>query len=167
MDWDRSEVTYSSQIVGQQINDGAIDNKVIQSKFRQFLREFREDGVEETFLYRERLLNNYETRNYFITIDYDDLNTFDPELSEKFRENPSIYLPLFENAAQEVVAMTKYPKPSKDEMHNIQVQIINVARQPVPIRQLQAEHISKLVRVPGIITSSTKVFIFISPILSF
>jgi len=156
MDWDRSEVTYSSQIVGQQINDGAIDNKVVQSKFRQFLREFREDGVEETFLYRERLLNNYETRNYFITIDYDDLNTFDPELSEKFRENPSIYLPLFENAAQEVVAMTKFPKPSKDEMHSIQVQIINVARQPVPIRQLQAEHISKLVRVPGIITSSTK-----------
>ena len=96
MDWDRSQVTYSSQIVGQQINDGAIDNKVIQSKFRQFLREFREDGVEETFLYRERLLNNYETRNYFITIDYDDLNTFDPELSEKFRENPSIYLPLFD-----------------------------------------------------------------------
>ena len=104
-----------------------------------------------------RLLNNYETRNYFITIDYDDLNTFDPELSEKFRENPSIYLPLFENAAQEVVAMTKFPKPSKDEMHNIQVEIINVARQAVPIRQLQAQHISKLVRVPGIITSSTKV----------
>eukprot|EP01083_Nonionella_stella_P281980 959727_1 len=156
MDWDREQVSYSSQIVGQQIDDGAIDNKVVQSKFRQFLREFRENGVEETFLYREQLSKNYETRNYFISIDFDDLNTFDPELSEKFRENPSIYLPLFENAAQEVVAMTKYPKPAKEDMHNIQVQIINVERQPIPIRQLHAEHISKLVRVPGIVTSSTK-----------
>eukprot|EP01083_Nonionella_stella_P073216 197797_1 len=156
MDWDRGSVTYSSQIVGQHIDNGAIDNKVVQSKFRQFLREFREDGVDETFLYRERLLNNYETRRYLVTIDFDDLNTFDPELSEKFRENPSIYLPLFENAAQEVVAMTKFPKPSKDEMHKIQVQIINVLRQPIPIRRLHAEHISKLVRVPGIVTSASK-----------
>ena len=157
MDWDRGSVTYSSQMVGQQIENGAIDNKVVQSKFRQFLREFRENGVEETFLYRERLLNNYETRNYFIAIDFDDLNAFDPELSEKFRENPSAYLPLFENAAQEVVAMTKFPKPSKDEMSNIQVQIVNVSRQPIPIRALEADHISKLVRVPGIVTTSTKV----------
>jgi len=157
MDWDRAEVTYSSQIQGQQVENGAIDNKVVQSKFRQFLREFREDGVEETFLYRERLLNNYETRNFHLAVDYDDLNTFDPELSEKFRENPAIYLPLFESAAQDVVAMTKFPRPaSKDEMSDIQIQIINVARQPIPIRALQADHISKLVRVPGIVTSSTK-----------
>jgi len=156
MDWDREAITYSSQLVGQPIDNGAINQKLVQSKFRQFLREFREDGVVETFLYRERVINNYETRNYFVEIDYDDLNTFDPELAEKFREHPSIYLPLFENAAQEVVAMTKFPKPSKDEMHSIQVQIVNVARQPIPIRQLHAEHISKLVRVPGIVTSSTK-----------
>jgi len=157
MDWDRAEVTYSSQIVGQQVENGTIDNKVVQSKFRQFLREFREDGVEETFLYRERLLNNYETRNYFLAVDYDDLNTFDPELSEKFRENPAIYLPLFESAAQDVVAMTQFPRPSsKDEMHSVQIQIVNVARQPIPIRMLKADHISKLVRVPGIVTSSTK-----------
>jgi len=157
MDWDRAEVTYSSQIVGQQVENGAIDNKVVQSKFRQFLREFREDGVEETFLYRERLLNNYETRNFYLAVDYDDMNTFDPELSEKFRENPSIYLPLFESAAQDVVAMTKFPKPaSKDEMNQIQIQVINVARQAIPIRSLHADHISKLVRVPGIVTSSTK-----------
>jgi len=157
MDWDREEVTYSTQIVGQQAENGAVDNKVVQSKFRQFLREFREDGVEETFLYRERLLNNYETRNFYLAVDYDDMNTFDPELSEKFRENPSIYLPLFESAAQDVVAMTRFPKPaSKDEMHPIQIQIVNVARQAIPIRALQADHISKLVRVPGIVTSSTK-----------
>lgn len=162
MDWDRSEVTYSSQIVGQQIDNGAIDNKVVQSKFRQFLREFREDGVEETFLYRERLLNSYDVGDYFIRINFADLNKFDPELSEKFRENPSIYLPLFENAAQEVVAMTKFPKPSRDEMNTIQVQIIDVERQRIDIRKLQADHISKLVVVPGIITSSTKVwYIFI------
>ena len=158
MDWDRAEVTYSTQIQGQQQENGAIDNKVIQSKFRQFLREFREDGVEETFLYRERLVNNYETRNFYLAVDYDDMNTFDPELSEKFRENPAIYLPLFESAAQDVVAMTMFPRPaSKDEMSNIQIQIINVARQAIPIRALQADHISKLVRVPGIVTSSTKV----------
>jgi len=157
MDWDRAEVTYSTQIVGQQVENGAIDNKVVQSKFRQFLREFREDGVEETFLYRERLLNNYETRNFYLAVDYDDLNTFDPELSEKFRENPSIYLPLFESAAQDVVAMTKFPKPaSKDEMSQVQIQVVNVARQAIPIRALHADHISKLVRVPGIVTSSTK-----------
>jgi len=156
MDWDRAQVTYSSQIVGQEPAAGTVDQKIVQSKFRQFLREFREDGVEETFVYRERLLNNYETRQYCISIDFDDLNTFDPELSEKFRGNPSVYLPMFENAAQEVVAMTKFPKPSKDEMHDIQCQIVNVARQPIPIRALEAEHISKLVRVPGIVTSSTK-----------
>jgi len=156
MDWDRAQVTYSTQIVGQEPAAGTVDQKIVQSKFRQFLREFREDGVEETFLYRERLLNNYETRQYYITIDFDDMNTFDPELAEKFRGNPSVYLPMFENAAQEVVAMTKFPKPSKDEMHDVQCQIVNVARQPIPIRSLEAEHISKLVRVPGIVTSSTK-----------
>ena len=157
MNWDTAQVTYSSQ--GAAVaKDGSAKNSVnTQSKYRQFLREFRKGGVEETFYYRELLKSNYDQRIYYIEVDFEELTTFNPELSELFRESPSVHLPLFENAAQEVVAMAKVPRPSKEEMHDIQVQIVNLSRVQVPIRELHARHISKLVKVPGIIISSGKV----------
>ena len=59
MNWDPDVISYSIQVPDRAKRP---DNKAtIQSKFRQFLREFQPaGGAESTFYYRERLRSNYQ-----------------------------------------------------------------------------------------------------------
>ena len=91
-------------------------------------------------------------------MDHGDLNAFDNKLAESLSERPAYYLPLFEEAAQEVIAMSLVPRPHKlEDMQSIQCQIVNFQRNEIKIRDLKSENIAKMVTIPGIIISSTKV----------
>ena len=61
MNWDPDVIAYSAQTLDRAQRQDS--TAVIQSKFRQFLREFQPGGgAESTFYYRERLQSNYQQR---------------------------------------------------------------------------------------------------------
>ena len=44
-----------------------------------------------------------------------------------------------------------------DDVKPVQIQLYNFGRNSIPIRNLMAEHITKLVAVPGIVITASKV----------
>ena len=63
--------------------------------------------------------------------------------------------------------MTMPGKPDRSTINKIQIQMINLQRNTIPIRELDSHSISKLVKVPGIIISASKVKFLITFILHF
>lgn len=122
-----------------------------QSKFKQFLRMFRNDANE--YPYREQLKAHYDQGDYYLVIDLDDLLSFDDTLYNDFKHSPGKYLPRFEHAARQVVASLTVPRPDVDLMERIQIQFRNYPHY-TPIRDLSARNVSKLVAIRGIVTSA-------------
>lgn len=86
----------------------------------------------------------------------DDLHKYDQGIAQKLWQDPEIYMKVFEDACQEVVATTMVPKPTKDELHTIQVQLKRFRRKAMKIRELGSDDIGKLVCVPGIVINAGK-----------
>jgi len=135
----------------------AAKQKTIKKKFRQFIREWRENRAQGTFEYRERLMANYEQRNYKLLIDFNHLSAFDQTLSEALRTDPNTTLNTFEQAIKEVRCMNLVPRRPLDTVPSLQLQLTNFDRNPINIRDLGSEHINTLVCVPGIIITASRV----------
>jgi len=164
MDWDVPSVTYSSQEVpdaSSQVNSSQIQSnkrqKELESKFRQFLRQFQKDRNHESYHYRETLHANYQQRDWKLVVDYNHISFFDQMLSEEIRNHPAATLEIFEKAAIQVIAMNLTPRPNIESMPPFQIQIVNFDRNPVHIRDLGSTNMNALVVVPGIIISASRV----------
>eukprot|EP00466_Bigelowiella_natans_P003777 jgi/Bigna1/131322/aug1.14_g6030 len=125
---------------------------VALAKFRQFLKEFQAKGV---FVYREQLKHNYEQGDYRVTVNWRDVSRFEEELASLLKTNPGTYLPIFEQAAKEVVASTIIPAPRESDMQYVHVQLHGV--DSTSIRALDSSHIAKIVSVQGIVVSASHI----------
>lgn len=85
----------------------------------------------------------------------DELRSFNNELSDLIIQKPTEYMPVFSDAAQEVVQRLTVPRPKIEEMAHIQVKLNNFPR-TTPIRNLNAKDVSSLVCVRGIVVSAGK-----------
>ncbi len=66
-------------------------------------------------------------------------------------------LPLFEEAATEVADEVTTPRPEgEEEVEKVQVKLCSEAT-PCSLRDLSAEHVSRLVKIPGIVVSASGV----------
>jgi DNA replication licensing factor MCM5 len=83
----------------------------------------------------------------------EDIEKFDPDALELLCRFPARIIPVFEEAAQEVIAMTIVPRPDPSTMPTIQVLLFNFARVS-DLRDLGADNVSQLVCVRGIVVSS-------------
>lgn len=84
-----------------------------------------------------------------------DLASFDEELCNKLITEPTLYISIFELAAKEVLELSGMLS-DEDEMIDIQIVLIGNMN-PMPIRNLTSAYVSKLVRVQGIIISSSRI----------
>ncbi|GLT25412.1 hypothetical protein SLA2020_005430 [Shorea laevis] len=159
--WDEGGVYYSDQA---QFPDGspeaeaasAASRHSILQKFKEFIRNFETE--RNVFPYRESLVNNPK----FLVIHLEDLLSFDSDLPSLLRSSPSDYLPLFETAAAEVLASLKMRVTGDTgemvEPHTEEVQILlNSKEDPVSMRSLGAQFISKLVKISGITIAASRV----------
>ncbi|GLU01385.1 hypothetical protein SLE2022_186960 [Rubroshorea leprosula] len=158
--WDEGGVYYSDQA---QFPDGSPEAEVavaasrhsILQKFKEFIRNFETE--RNVFPYRESLVNNTK----FLVIRLEDLLSFDSDLPSLLRSSPSDYLPLFETAAAEVLASLKMRVAGDSgemvEPHTDEVQILlNSKEDPVSMRSLGAQYISKLVKIAGITIAASR-----------
>lgn len=146
--------TFSTDEIG-----GNDPNKVnfmnIKKKLKDFLRVFHTGNFN--YLYRDSLRNNYNSGRYWLEVDLKDLNSYDEELGELLKKQPTEVLPLFEDAAKEIVDEITRPRPDGEEqVKNIQVMLRSEAN-PIFIRQLTADQVAKLYKVSGIVISASSI----------
>ncbi|GAA0157607.1 DNA metabolism protein [Lithospermum erythrorhizon] len=165
--WDEGAVYYSDQAQfppGSVNDDDGLSSSgqsrhVILSKLKEFIRNFQRKSEPNVFPYRESLLENPRK----LVVNLSDLLSYEPHqtLPELLRQNPADYLPLFETAAAEVLGSLKSRVTGEtgelEEPEIGEVQILLKSEQdPLSIRTLGAQYISKLVKISGIVIAASR-----------
>ncbi|KAJ9548488.1 hypothetical protein OSB04_021031 [Centaurea solstitialis] len=137
----------------------AATRHTVLRKFKEFIRNFARQNEPNVFPYRESLIQNPR----FLLVNLSDLLTYDKDqdLRDLLRKNPSDYLPLFETAAAEVNANLKSRVAGEtgemEEPQTGEVQILLKSDEdPVSMRSLGAQYISKLVKISGITIAASR-----------
>jgi DNA replication licensing factor MCM5 len=88
-------------------------------------------------------------------VSIDDLQAFDPRLADGVVNRPAEYLPLFEAAAREAVALSD-PSATAKELEPVHVTLRSGA-DPIPMRAVGSGHISQVIKLPGIAIACSRV----------
>lgn len=150
MSYERTD-TYSAQVLpGEEPQDNSFNE--ITKAFRLFILEFR---LNNQFLYRDQLRENLLIHNYFLKVNSEHLIGFNEELNKKLADEPGEMIPLFENAISDIAKRIAYLS-SEDVPTDFPVcqLILYLNASTISIRNLDSDHISKIVRVSGIIISA-------------
>ncbi|KAL4069470.1 MCM-domain-containing protein [Scleroderma citrinum] len=125
-----------------------------------FLLQYRVGGE---FVYRDKLRANLLLKQYQLEVDLRHLGLYNDELAHAIQDRPADVLPLFENAATKAARMILFPLASSSDeraeaalqsIPKIQITIqsgLNMQR----FRDLTADAMNKLVRIPGIVISAS------------
>ncbi len=156
MDWDTGNIYVSNQHLGDTGPANTVTHtdrfqlsvSTARRKFRNFVRNFRSGG---RFLYREILLQNYRKRIYCLEVSLSDLNSYDEDLEEALRREPSKFIGDFEGALEEVILdLTLKPTGSI-----VTPQLLLKSEQlAVNMRDLTATDINRLLHISGIVISA-------------
>ena len=134
---------------------GHINKVSAVKRFKQFFRKFHNESNQYT--YRDQLKSRYTIREYWVGVEIEDLSSFDDQLADSLTKLPAEYLPLFEEAATDMADELTSPRPPEEaKMEQVQV-VLSWQSNPLQIRQLKSVHMSRLVRVPGIIVSCSSI----------
>ncbi|GFR65019.1 DNA helicase [Elysia marginata] len=138
-----------------QSDDTHIDRQQIKRRLKEFIRVFHEGNF--SYRYRDQLKRHYNLKQFWLEVDLDDVNSFDESLGEKLLKQPSEHLPLFEDAAKEVVDEITRPRPEgEEEVEDIQVMLTS-ASNACSIRELKSDQMSRLVKIPGIVIAASAI----------
>jgi len=150
--FDDAGVFFSDNLSESQ-STGGVTNLAIKKQLKEFLRDFTDEG-NFAFKYRDQLKNNYRRGDFHVEVSLKDLASYDAELADKIRRNPTEILPLFEEAAKEIADEVTKPRNSEDELQNIHV-TLKSDETGISVRELMSTHVSKLVKIPGIVISAS------------
>eukprot|EP00903_Cladosiphon_okamuranus_P005362 g5356.t1 len=158
MDYDADRITYTNQnLAGPGQDDGLDDSTLTAVKakalFREFIRSYRTGNL---FPYRDQLLQRYRKRESFLEVNLGHVNEFRPDLLDMLTLRPVEYLPLFEQAAQEALKQLTTERLEAGALPEIQI-VIKSEQMPTGLRNIAADHVNKLLKVPGIIISATRI----------
>ncbi|CCF55934.1 hypothetical protein KAFR_0A04980 [Kazachstania africana CBS 2517] len=163
MSFDRPEIYSAPVLQGTTPNDD--DNTEIIKSFKNFILEFR---IDSQFVYRDQLRNNLLVKNFLLNINMEHLIGYNEDLYKKLSDEPSDIIPLFENAITQVAKRITVLNRSNDSNNNntendsidsnlvpnFQL-ILNSNVNQIPLRDLDSEHVSKIVRLSGIVISTS------------
>ncbi|KAI5780905.1 MCM2/3/5 family-domain-containing protein [Geopyxis carbonaria] len=120
--------------------------------FRSFILEFR---LENNFVYRDALRTNILIKQYRLDVEMEHLIGFNEELANKLQTEPGEILPMFESAVRDCGRrMFLAGGDPNAPFPECQI-ILHSSTNQISIRDLDANYISKLVRIPGIIIGAS------------
>ncbi|KAH3681265.1 hypothetical protein WICPIJ_007770 [Wickerhamomyces pijperi] len=154
MSYDRAD-TYTAQVLPGNQDESEVQNKDIIESFKKFILEFR---IGSDFIYRTKLRENLLVHEYQLQVEAEHVTGFNATLYNEIVQNPAQYIPLFETAITEVAKRIVFLQDRDVPPHFPTCQLIlrsNANR--ISIRDLESEHISKVVRVSGIVISATPI----------
>ncbi|KAL9715809.1 minichromosome maintenance protein 5 [Leucoagaricus gongylophorus] len=134
-------------------------NSETEKLLLEFLQSFRVGGE---FIYRDKLRANLLLKQYILEVDLRHIGLFNEELAFAMQDRPADVLPLFENAATRAARLVLYPLGGSEEgeenitslLPKIQV-TLQTGLNMLQFRDLTANTMNKLVRVPGIVISAS------------
>ncbi|ODQ63229.1 component of the hexameric MCM complex [Nadsonia fulvescens var. elongata DSM 6958] len=154
MSFDQPRVYTTSVLPGEEPSENNM-NEVLK-KFCDFILEF---WIDNSFIYRDQLRENILVKQYFLSVDIGHLISFDENLGQQLVNEPGHVLPTFERAVREVARKIIVPGNLRSEGTDTDIppcQVLLTSDANITsIRDLKATHISKLVRIPGIIISAS------------
>ncbi|KAL7681777.1 putative mini-chromosome maintenance protein [Plasmopara halstedii] len=165
MDWDAGHVTAVGTESAQASNARqSASPAALQHRLRAFLRGFR---IGPLFYYREQLLANARRNHWFVNVNLSHVAAYDQELQDLLLNSPKEKLSLLENAAKETLTqllVTSQESGAPDSaiyesfsnLPDIQA-ILSSDQAPVAIRHVHSQEINRLIKVPGIVISATRV----------
>ncbi|MCJ1324389.1 minichromosome maintenance protein 5 [Thelotrema lepadinum] len=149
---DRQSV-FSLSVLPPDVDATQNSRSQIQGQLREFILEFRLDNA---FIYRDQLRQNALVKKYYCDVNIAHLITYDEELADKLTTEPAEIIPLFEAALKQCTHRIVYPslQPTDIALPDHQLMLHSTASQTT-IRDLDALHISRLVRIPGIVIGAS------------
>eukprot|EP01029_Cantina_marsupialis_P004958 TRINITY_DN152754_c0_g1_i2.p1 TRINITY_DN152754_c0_g1~~TRINITY_DN152754_c0_g1_i2.p1 ORF type:complete len:470 (+),score=107.12 TRINITY_DN152754_c0_g1_i2:84-1493(+) len=153
MNWDGEEV-YSgiSQNPSQQQKQVApFETEDYDKQYKEFFRSYMENNQR---IYREELLENYQRKLYYVNLYVEHLQIHDHRLSDYLMTCPDKAIVALRNGAKLCVE-DSFPA-SETAFEDIQVIIKSAAMTETKIRDLKSDDICQLVKVPGIIVSTSR-----------
>jgi len=118
-------------------------------RFIEFYRSFEDE--EGRLKYRERIRRMILLKQRSLVIDFPDLMIFDKDLAREIIENPLVYINAANKAIADIVKIedTEY---AKKVTFNARFRKLP---EVIPLRNLKAEYIGKLITIEGILTRAT------------
>jgi DNA replication licensing factor MCM5 len=133
-----------------------LDGATSRIRFREFFRNFRQDGIH---IYRDALVRHWNRNEMFVEVDLAHLNEFDEVLFNNLQSKPNESLPFFEAGAKDALKQcltTQNQEQLQTNLGDFQI-ILKSDQNSQSLRSLTAEHINTLIKVPGIVISCSKV----------
>eukprot|EP00611_Tribonema_gayanum_P019318 TRINITY_DN3326_c0_g1_i2.p2 TRINITY_DN3326_c0_g1~~TRINITY_DN3326_c0_g1_i2.p2 ORF type:complete len:618 (-),score=206.92 TRINITY_DN3326_c0_g1_i2:1622-3475(-) len=163
MDPDADRVTYTRQNLGVNQPAGgdgggagefAGANRIrARRQFREFIRGFRQGHL---YPYRDQLLARYRKREHWLEVDMGDIGEYSAALQALLQQAPGENLANFEKAAREVLQQLVVDRSERDALPEVQI-VLRSAQEPTGLRQITADRMSQLLKVPGIVISASRV----------
>ncbi|THH02531.1 hypothetical protein EW026_g350 [Hermanssonia centrifuga] len=126
----------------------------------EFLLQFRVGGE---FIYRDKLRGNLLLKQHQLAVDLRHVGLFNDELAHVIQEKPAEILPLFETAATKAARTILFPlaggsasssEAAAQSIPSVQV-LIKSGLNLQQFRDLSANTMNKMVRIPGIVISAS------------
>ncbi|KAI0786094.1 MCM-domain-containing protein [Abortiporus biennis] len=126
----------------------------------EFLLQYR---VGSEFIYRDKIRGNLLLKEHYLEVDLEHITNFNEDLAEAISQRPAEVLPLFESAATKTARMILFPLAAGSEtgqehaaqsIPNVQV-LIKSAHNLQNFRNLNANTVNHLVRIPGIVIAAS------------
>lgn len=128
-----------------------MDKEEMINRFVSFLREYSDDKGNKVYLNKISDILTVIPK-HSISINWEHLNGFDPELAQELLENPEETLLAAEDALQIILQEEFFKK----EPLKIHARFYNLPK-TLLVKELGSEHINKLIQVEGIITRMSEV----------
>lgn len=151
MSFERPDIYATHVLPGEEPQDNSF-NEIVKA-FRQFILEFRMDNQ---FIYRDQLRENLLIHKYLLKVNSEHLIVFNEELNKKLMDDPSEMIPLFETAITDIAKRIAFLSNDEVPKNFPSCQLILLSNaNKISIRDLDSEHISKIVRISGIVISAS------------
>ncbi|PKI85273.1 Mcm5p [Malassezia vespertilionis] len=146
---------FSTQVLSEAEASHAPDAPVqIETTFFEFLQHFR---LGNEYIYRDRLRANLLVKQYVLDVLLEHVQMWSPTLAQMLRETPTDILPQFEAAVRRAARLILYPViagAERPDAPECQVTLRSTANLTA-MRDLNANNVAHLVRVPGIVISTS------------
>ncbi|KAL3312218.1 minichromosome maintenance protein 5 [Cichlidogyrus casuarinus] len=154
--FDQGAVYYSDPLFNQnQESDNVANLNLAKKKFRDFIREFNEGGMN--FKYRDQLKKNYVMQAHFLSVNLYDLHNYNAGLAEELTLKPTDYIQVFEEAATEVANELLRTTPHEEEFITPCQVLLDWEANCTSLRDMKSDNVSKLVKISGIVIAASGV----------
>ena len=130
----------------------SLTKSALSDKVKEFLTQFKD--ATGSFSYVEQIDQMMSKHSKYIVVDYNDLVLF-PIIESHFNEDPDQILDAFSRAIKEILK-ERFPDYAEKIKHDIRARIANFPVQR-SLRQINAEIITKMTSVSGMVVRSSEV----------